>query len=179
MGAQSGSRAALALRSETIVVIGHSMGGFVAAQRCAADDSLLGCVLLAPWDLSFDARLLAKSTEADRARSAKEDFADVDGRLAGMSASQVVATLMTDGHKWQLAKFAPDIAKRRALIVLATRDADDDKALDLVPALNALHPKALRVKTIDSDHGFNDQRIALQNLVLEWLATLPQAKTTP
>ncbi|HET7065211.1 MAG TPA: alpha/beta fold hydrolase [Rudaea sp.] len=162
-----------------IVVIGHSMGGFVAAQRCAKDDSLLGCVLLAPWDLSFDARLLAKSTEADRERSAKEDFADVDGRLAGANARQVVETLMKDGNKWQLAKFAPDVAKRPVLIVLATRDADDDKALDLVPALNAHHPKALRVETLDSDHGFNDQRIALQNLVLAWLAALPQAKTTP
>ena len=161
-----------------IVVLGHSMGGFIAAQRCAADDGLLGCVLLAPWDLSYDARLLAKSTEAERERSAKEDFADVDGRLAGMNARQVVATLVRDGHQWQLAKFAPEIAKRPTLIVLATRDSDDDKALDLLPALNAQHPKALRIETLDSDHGFNDRRIALQDLVLEWIATLPQAKTT-
>ena len=63
------------------------------------------------------------------------------------------------------------------MIVLATRDSDDDKALDLLPAIKAQHPKALRVETFDSDHGFNDKRIALQNLVLEWLATLPQAPT--
>jgi acetyl esterase/lipase len=162
-----------------IVVIGHSMGGFMAAQRCAADESLLGCVLLAPWDLSFDARLLAKATETERERFAKEDFADVEGRLAGMNAHQVVETLMKDGNKWQLAKFAPNIAKRPVLIVLATRDAEDDKALDLLPALKTQHPKALRVETLDTDHGFNDQRIALQNLVLEWIATLPHATTPP
>jgi len=162
-----------------IVVIGHSMGGFMAAERCAADETLLGCVLLAPWDLSFNARLLAKSTEAERERAAREDFADVDGRLAGMTARQVVETLMKDGSKWQLAKFAPNIAKRPVLIVLATRDSDDDKALALLPALKAQHPKALRVETFDSDHGFNDRRIALQDLVLEWIASLPQAKPTP
>jgi len=159
-----------------IVVIGHSMGGFMAAQRCAADDRLLGCVLLAPWDLSFGARLLAKSTEAERERFAKEDLADVDGRLSGMNAQQVVESLVKDGNKWQLAKFAPNLAKRPVLIVLAARDSDDDKALDLLPALNAQHPKALRTET---DHGFNDQRIALQNLVLEWLAALPQGSTPP
>ena len=157
-----------------IVVIGHSMGGFMAAQRCAADESLLGCVLLAPWDLSFDARLLAKLTEAERERSVKEDFADIDGRVAGMNAHQVVETLMKDGNKWQLAKFAPNLAKHPALIVLATRDSDGDKALDLLPALKAQQPKALRVETLDTDHGFNDQRIALQTLVLDWLAALPQ-----
>ena len=160
-----------------IVVIGHSMGGFMAAQRCAADETLLGCVLLAPWDLSFDARLLSKATQAERERSATKDFADVEGRLAGMNSHQVVETLMKDGNKWKLAEFAPNIAKRPALIVLATRDADDDKALDLLPALKAQHPKSLRVETFDSDHGFNDHRIALQSLVLEWLATLPLGAT--
>ncbi len=162
-----------------IVVIGHSMGGFMAAQRCAADESLLGCVLLAPWDLSFDSRLLAKATETERERFAKEDFADVDGRLAGMNAHQVVETLLKDGNKWQLATFAPNIARRPLLIVLATHDAEDDKALDLLPALRAQHPTALRVETLDTDHGFNDQRIALQNLVLEWIAALPQTATPP
>jgi len=158
-----------------IVVIGHSMGGFVAADRCAADAELLGCVLLAPWDLSFDARLLAKSTEADRERFAKTDLADVGGRLAGMTARQAVETLKTDGQKWQLAKFAPNMAKRPTLLVVAARDADGAKAQDLLPALNAQHPKALRVEEIDTDHGFNDRRIALQSVVLKWLAALQGA----
>ena len=162
-----------------IVVIGHSMGGFVAAERCAADSELLGCVLLAPWDMSFVARLLEKSTEADRERFASEDFSDVEGRLAGMTARQAVETLKTDGQKWQLAKFAPEIAKRPTLVVIAKRDAEDAKAVDLLPALNALHPKALRVEVIDSDHGFNDGRIALQAVVLKWLAAFPGAPVQP
>lgn len=159
-----------------IVVIGHSMGGFVAAQRCAADAQLLGCVLLAPWDLGFDKHLLADTSEADRERVAARDYADVDGRLTGMSARQVVETLRTQGEKWQLAAFAPMIAKRPTLIVTATRDSDDDKALDLLPALKALHPAALRVETIDSDHSFNDRRLTLQGIVLKWLAALAQQK---
>jgi len=158
--------------SNRIVVIGHSMGGFVAAERCAADAKLLGCVLLAPWDLSFDTRLYANATEADRDRIVNEDYADVDGRVAGMNARQVFDVLKTQGSKWQLAKFAPMIAKRPALLVVATRDTDDDKALDLRAALNAEHPKALHVETIDADHSFSDRRIALQDVVLKWLAAL-------
>ena len=48
-----------------------------------------------------------------------------------------------------------------------------------MPALKAEHATALRVETIDSDHSFNDRRIALQTVVLGWLATLngaPPAK---
>jgi len=128
--------------------------------------------LLAPWDLSFDTRLYANATEADRDRIVNEDYADVDGRVAGMNARQVFDILKTQGSKWQLAKFAPMIAKRPALLVVATRDTDDDKALDLRAALNAEHPKTLHVETIDADHSFSDRRIALQDVVLKWLAAL-------
>jgi hypothetical protein len=65
------------------------------------------------------------------------------------------------------------------LIVLAARDSDDDKALDLLPALKAVHPKTLRVETIDSDHSFNDRRIAVQSVVLKWISALAQAPSQP
>ena len=60
--------------------------------------------------------------------------------------------------------------------MLASRDAEDDKALDLLPALKAEHATALRVETLDTDHSFNDRRIALQTVVLGWLATLNGAR---
>jgi acetyl esterase/lipase len=161
--------------AKRIVVIGHSMGGYVAAARCAADADLLGCGLIAPWDLSMDARQFANATDADRGRFAREEFADVDGRLSGMSARETVDTLVTRGQRWNLAQFAPEIARRPALLVLATHDSDDDKALDLLPALKAQDAKSLRVETIESDHGFNDRRIELQRIVLTWLASLQHA----
>jgi len=158
--------------SQRVVVIGHSMGGYVAAERCAADAQLLGCVLLAPWDLSYDARHWAHATRAERERLAREEFADVDGRLYGMDARQTVDTLISQGKKWDIARLASKIARHPTLLVLATRDSDDDKALDLLPALQAEHPKALQVETIDSDHSFNDKRIRLQAVVADWLVPL-------
>ena len=155
-----------------IVVIGHSMGGYVAAERCAADAQLLGCALLAPWDLSYDARQWAHAADAERERLAKEEMTDVDGRLDGMDARRAVDILIAQGGKWSLAGLAPKLAQRPMLLVVAARDSDDDKALDLLPALKAQHPRALQVETIDSDHGFNDHRIALQAVVLRWLAAL-------
>ena len=166
----------LRLDPQRMAVAGHSMGGYVAAQLCATQAPLLGCVLIAPWDLSFDARLVKDASAAERERIAREDFNDVDGRLTGMTASQVVDILATQGQRWQLAKFAPGMAKHPTMLVLAARDADADKALDLLPALKGEQARSLKVETIDTDHSFNDHRIALQSTVLQWLATLPGAR---
>ena len=162
----------LRIDPQRVVVAGHSMGGFAAAQLCATQAHLLGCVLIAPWDLSFDAALLAKASATERERITREDFNDIEGRISGLTAGQVVDVLATQGQRWQLAKFAPAMAKSPLLIVIAGRDADGDKALALLPALKGASAKSLHVETIDTDHSFNDHRIALQSSVLTWLAAL-------
>ncbi|HEX6832608.1 MAG TPA: alpha/beta fold hydrolase [Rudaea sp.] len=162
------------LDPKRVVVLGHSMGGYVAAQVCA-QATVLGCALIAPWDLSFDQRLVAPQSPAERDRTAATEFDDVDGRIAGMTAREVVEQLATRGEKWDLSKAAPGLAPRRLLIVLAAHDTDDAKAVSLLSALRAQHAASLRTETLDTDHAFNDRRIALERLVLEWLATLPGA----
>ena len=90
-----------------------------------------------------------------------------------MSAREVVEALATQGGKWSLQKTAPGLARLRTLVVIASRDADDCKAISLLPALKQHGAKALRVETVETDHSFNDRRIALEGLVLNWLEELP------
>lgn len=158
-----------------MAVIGHSMGGYVAARVCAAHAEVLGCALIAPWDLSMDQPLLAKQTPAERAHTASTAFDDVDGRIAGMTAREVVDALAEHGERWSLAQTAEGLAQRRTLVVVAARDGDDCKALQLLPALKSRNAASLRVESLPTDHSFNDHRIALESLVLDWLATLPGA----
>ena len=59
----------------------------------------------------------------------------------------------------------------------ARGDGDDDKALDLLAALRSQHATRLSVVILDSDHSFNDHRIALEISVLSWLEGRLNART--
>lgn len=39
-----------------ILIVGHSYGGYVAARAASEERGVIGVVLLAPWDISYDAR---------------------------------------------------------------------------------------------------------------------------
>ncbi|WP_304187706.1 S9 family peptidase [Phenylobacterium aquaticum] len=158
-----------------VVVLGHSMGGYDAAYACAHTPSVLGCALLAPWDISADQPALAKMTPEERDHFAATSLDDIDGRISGMTARQIAEVIATEGQTWKLADLAPALANRPLLVVTDTRDDDDDKALALLPALAEAKAKKLQAVTLDSDHGSSDHRVALQILVLKWLATLPGA----
>jgi hypothetical protein len=90
-----------------------------------------------------------------------------------------VDVLASDGARWSLAGAAAGLARHRMLVVIASRDGDDCKALALLPGLKAAGAKTLKVETLESDHSFNDRRIALEGLVLEWLAGLRAAPGRP
>lgn len=171
----SAATSAYRLDPARVAVLGHSMGGYAAAYACAHAPSVLGCGLIAPWDISADQPVMARMTSAERDSFVATTFNDINGRISGMSAREIIDLIATDGQKWRLADFAPALATRPVLVVTDTRDDDDDKALALLPALTEAKARTVQAVTLDSDHGSNDHRIALQILVLRWLAALPGA----
>jgi uncharacterized protein len=173
--AQSTSAQAWGVDASRIVLIGHSYGGFVAARAAADAPGVLGVVLLAPWDISFDTRAWAPLTPARRNALALTEFNDAEGRLSGANTHSLLSEVMREGARSDLTRLAPALATRHILIITADRDTDDDKAIGLLPALTQLHAAHESVQTFPSDHSFNDHRIALQAEVLRWLAALPGA----
>lgn len=158
-----------------IVLVGHSYGGYVAASAATTSPQILGVALIAPWDISFTARAWGPLPEDRRQAVGLETFDDVDGRLTGATARSLTADVMREGANLDLTKLAAPLARGSLLIVTATRDTDDDKAIGLLAALNQATPEHLTVQNMTTDHGFNDHRIALQATLLHWLSTLPGA----
>jgi pimeloyl-ACP methyl ester carboxylesterase len=152
-----------------IVLIGHSYGGYVAARVASESAKLLGVALLAPWDVSFDERAWAQLPPVRRQSVGVAAFFDVDGRLSGATARSLFDEVMREGSRLDLTQCAPGLIGRHLLIVTATRDSEADQATGLLAALHAAHDQHLTAELLDTDHGFNDHRIALESLVLRWL----------
>jgi len=158
-----------------IVLVGHSYGGYVAAQAAADNPTVLGVVLLAPWDISYDTRAWGALPLVRRNAAAVAEFDDAEGRLTGANAHSLLAEVMRDGAQLDLTHLAPALARERLLLITAERDDEDDKAVGLLPALTQLHAEHVSVQMFPTDHSFNDHRVALQAQVLRWLAALPGA----
>ena len=151
-----------------ILVIGHSYGGYVAAHLAAEQHGILGVILLAPWDISFDERTWRPLATAARHRVAAEEFDDVDGRLTGATHVTLEAEVMKDGPSLNLAKLAPALTDRPVLLVTCAHDDEDDQAAEFLAQMQRLEAPRFASERMDTDHSFNSQRIALQALILRW-----------
>lgn len=156
-----------------LVLIGHSYGGYVAACAEARNPDIKGAALIAPWDISMTGRdwhgLAPDKLEA----MAKKDFDDVDGRLTGADAVELAHTIVETGASMDLARLAPALATRPLLVVTASDDTADDQAEPFLAA-SGKHA-GLEAVSLETDHGFNDHRIALETIVLDWLGRLSVA----
>ena len=161
-----------------IVVMGHSMGGLAAASSAGSGPSRLATVLLAPWDPSTLAKLLRPMSLDARNAIAQDRWGNVsNGRLRGVSSHQIAAQIVDHGERWRLADGAAALASRPLLIVTASRDSPASKGTELQATLKdkGAHFSAVEIA---SDHVFDDRRIELETVVLNWLSQL-RALGTP
>jgi pimeloyl-ACP methyl ester carboxylesterase len=152
-----------------IVVMGHSLGGFLAAKLGAEDASLMGIGLLAAWDVGHDGPTMAQWSKA----KLDEEFTDMPGRVVGATAQSLIAEAAAHAKDWSLEAFASRLAGHRVLVVTA-HAGGRESGLKLVSTLKEKGTLAAATD-IDTDLTFSDSRIALETAVIHWLATLPNA----
>jgi len=163
----------LRLDPSRIVLIGHSMGGFMAVQGAAADPSILAMGLVSAADLGGR---IPHPLPKEREQAAVQALADGYARegmapLAGCTPEGLARETLANAAQWSFLVKLDALKGRPALIVTS----DDG----LAPA-NAAFAAALqkagnnRVTTLHlpTDHSYSDQRNALSAAVRGWLATL-------
>ncbi|GLQ88320.1 hypothetical protein GCM10007898_18890 [Dyella flagellata] len=172
---QPANAARLRLDPKRIVLVGHSMGGFMAVQAAAADSGVKGMALISAADMSGTFEQLARQESRQIAlHDMSAGLASVGlAPLSGCTADGLANDLADHASAWALQSKVGALKSRPALIVTS----DDGMASDNDAFAVALrHAGNTQVTTVHlpTDHVYSDKRIELSRAVLKWLASLPK-----
>ncbi|BBD97052.1 alpha/beta hydrolase [Sphingobium amiense] len=151
--------------TSAIVVAGHSMGGFMAADVAAAEPRVAGLFLIDPWDPSQTVSAL--STPQGEAAWKAEVAGDLPP-LAGATYESLTAEIRGDPAKFDLGRRLAGYGRRPLSIVGAERGIGDQARRAAADA-QAANPQA-RLTIWPTDHSFSDRRIALADALVRFLA---------
>jgi acetyl esterase/lipase len=146
-----------------IVVLGHSMGGFDTVM-IGDDSGVAGFVTLSAWDAGAEA---AKLTTPEARTAAQAEFAD-DLSFTNMTFASMADEIVAGAQAWDWDRNAAEMAGRPVLVI----DSNDG----LAPRGDAVFAAVTRAGgpaptrlTFDTDHSYNDHRIALASAIVTWL----------
>ena len=155
--------AKLGVDPRRIALAGHSMGGWVTALVAAKDPKLVGAAMISMANLGS----LGKIPKAKLLE------------LVGSSTETLATTpaAMADELTVNMAAFDTNAAAsglaRLPLLVVTSDDGLLGDANALVGGVRKAGGTRITERHIATDHGYSDSRIALESVVIDWLATLP------
>lgn len=157
----------LGLDPGRIVVIGHSMGGWVTAKTGAADGHLAGLVMISAGDMGLIGKL-------PRAAVVKEAASDAE-TLAETSPEIMADELIANSAANELVPLAPRLVGT-PLLALTSDDGLSNHTDRLVTAIRAAGGKQVTAFHAATDHSWSDKRIDLEARIIRWLAALPPSR---
>jgi len=163
-----------------IVLIGHSMGGFMARYVGAKDPAIQGVGLISAADMGVD---IANATKPGQEKEAIDRLAAGLAKngmapLAGCTPESLAKEIFANAAAWNTVNLAPKLANRPVFVITS----DDGLAPSndaFVAALRKAGATDLTTVHLTTDHSYSDQRIALESAVLEALESLQHNPAAP
>jgi uncharacterized protein len=147
-----------------IVLIGHSMGGLMAAYTAARDPGVFAIAILAAWNLGAFVTSPTFEQHTDTFRNASP-------RLAGTTPDGLISEAKAHAKEWNYIDYAENL-KTRPVLILEADDGNQANNQALADALRKSGDSRVTEKYLETDHSFSDHRIAIQVAILEWLQSL-------
>jgi uncharacterized protein len=146
-----------------IAIAGHSMGGWVVAHTAAHDHALIGAILISMGDMG----LVGARPQAQAVAIMADDMET----LSDVTAESMVAELKAHAKEFVVAGTAEGLA-RIPVLALTANDHLAPQTDALVAAIKAKGGTKVTAMHVDTDHSWSDHRIALESMVITWLAGL-------
>ena len=160
---------------DRIVVIGHSMGGYMAASAMAHNPQVAGAVLISAWNIGggFENRHQPDSKPSTVAEEAKELTKDNNlAPLAGTSGLALAREIRNHQQTLDFLNLAPRIAPRPVFVITADEGlAPSDHAL--AEAITKAGDTRVTERHWNTDHSYSGQRAELAQAILQWVDNLP------
>ncbi|MGC2660990.1 MAG: alpha/beta fold hydrolase [Bryobacteraceae bacterium] len=163
----------LRLDPKRILIIGHSMGGFMAVQETAADQSIAAMGIISAADL---AGRIPASLPEDRQAAVIEALSrgyanEGMAPLAGCTPEGLARETLANAAQWNFLSKV-DAIKNRPVLIVTSNDGLAPRNDQFAAALRGNGDNHVTTVHFDTDHSYSDQRTALSHAVLEWLGTL-------
>ncbi|HUH29949.1 MAG TPA: alpha/beta fold hydrolase [Rhodanobacter sp.] len=165
----------LRLDPNRIVLMGHSMGGFMTVEAAAADTAIKAFATISAADMAGRMQgMLGKEKRPGAIAAMAAGLADEGmAPLTGCTPTGLAAELADHVASWPFLGKVDALKTRAALIVTA----DDGLAHDndaFAAALRQAGNRHVSTVHLPTDHAYSDQRSELSKVVLQWLAALPE-----
>jgi len=147
-----------------IVMIGHSMGGFMAASAAARDPEVAGLVMISAWNIGA-------TMSGPRETHRVDSFPAASSRLAGTTPAGLQAEAEANATKWNYLDYA-EALKTRPVFIVESHDRNLSYNKAMKEALQKAGNTRVTETYLETDHSYSDHRIALQVTVLQWLETV-------
>lgn len=159
-----------------VIVIGHSMGGYMAASAAAHNPEVAGAVLISAWNIGANYEAEPRVGPDPPTVEKEASMLEADNNLLPLSGTsgEALAREIYD-HKQSLnfLNLASVISPRPVLVVTANDGLGPADHL-LAEALRKAGDAHVAEKHWDTDHSYSDRRSELANAILEWTqANLP------
>ena len=155
--------------SRRLVLVGHSFGGFLALYTAATNQDVADVAALAPIDLGVRGAAMKDSSAFVRGAQRREAQL---GALRGTSGEALTREALTHSEKWRLPQYVDVLARKRILLLAATRDETVPASEVFEPlraSLRAAGAQRLTAVTVPADHVFSSARVRLAQILTRWL----------
>lgn len=146
-----------------LVIVGHSMGGWVAATVGGEDRNLLGVGLISAANLGREGMENRSAAIALMAGNMES--------LAGVTPESMADEALANQANFDFLRQAKPLGMKPVLI-LSSDDGLAPQTDALASAIRANGGTQLQTQHVATDHSWSDRRIALQALVIDWLQSL-------
>jgi pimeloyl-ACP methyl ester carboxylesterase len=170
---EPGNAARLRVDPKRIALVGHSMGGFMAAYAGSHDPEIIGTGLISAANF-FDwsgGDVKRDQEAANHARLVKSIVENDILPLAGCTGESLAKEMLSHRKQWNFVDYASMFGSQ-PLLVITSDDGLAGPAGRLAAAVRKQSNAQVAERHFATDHSYSDQRIALEAAVLDWLATL-------